>query len=81
MIQKNLRAKYYRRRYLDARESILTTQAFIRGFLARQQAQEIRRTKAATTIQRVWRGQKEKKRYTQIRKNFIMFESVAKGFL
>jgi myosin-5 len=81
MIQKNLRAKYYRRRYLDARESILTTQAFIRGFLARQQAQEIRRTKAATTIQRVWRGQKEKRRYTQIRKNFILFESVAKGFL
>jgi myosin-5 len=81
MIQKNLRAKYYRRRYLDAREAILTTQAFIRGFLARQQAQEIRRTKAATTIQRVWRGQKEKKRYTQIRKNFILFESVAKGFL
>ncbi|CAG8024704.1 unnamed protein product [Penicillium salamii] len=81
MIQKNLRAKYYRRRYLDARESILTTQAFIRGFLARQQAQEIRRAKAATTIQRVWRGQKEKKRYTQVRKNFIMFESIAKGFL
>ncbi|KAJ6179137.1 Dilute [Penicillium mononematosum] len=81
MIQKNLRAKYYRRRYLDARDSILTTQAFIRGFLARQHAHEIRRTKAATTIQRVWRGQKEKKRYTQIRKNFILFESVAKGFL
>ncbi|KAJ5320518.1 hypothetical protein PENANT_c033G03137 [Penicillium antarcticum] len=81
MIQKNLRAKYYRRRYLDARESILTTQAFIRGFLARQRAQEIRRTKAATTIQRVWRGQKEKKRYTQIRKNFILFQSIAKGFL
>ncbi|KAJ6021647.1 hypothetical protein N7540_007151 [Penicillium herquei] len=81
MIQKNLRCKYYRRRYLEARESILTTQAFIRGFLARQQAQEIRRTKAATTIQRVWRGQKERKRYTQIRKNFILFQSVTKGFL
>ncbi|KAJ5474825.1 hypothetical protein N7475_004391 [Penicillium sp. IBT 31633x] len=81
MIQKNLRAKYYRRRYLDARDAILTTQAFIRGFLARQQAQEIRRTKAATTIQRVWRGQKEKRKYTQIRKNFILFESVAKGYL
>ncbi|KAJ5736599.1 uncharacterized protein N7483_001724 [Penicillium malachiteum] len=81
MIQKNLRCKYYRRRYLEARESILTTQAFIRGFLARQQAQEIRRTKAATTIQRVWRGQKERKHYTQIRKNFILFQSVTKGFL
>ncbi|KAJ5584086.1 uncharacterized protein N7459_003886 [Penicillium hispanicum] len=81
MIQKNLRCKYYRRRYLEARESILTTQSFIRGFLARQRAQEIRQTKAATTIQRVWRGQKERKRYIVTRKNFILFQSVAKGFL
>ncbi|KAJ5888888.1 hypothetical protein N7495_008929 [Penicillium taxi] len=81
MIQKNLRCKYYRRRYLEARESIMTTQAFIRGFLARQRAQDIRRTKAATTIQRVWRGQKERKHYNEIRRNFILFESVAKGFL
>lgn len=81
MIQKNLRCKYYRRRYLEARESILTTQAFIRGFLARQHAQEIRRTKAATTIQRVWRGQKERKQYNEIRNNFILFQSVTKGFL
>ncbi|KAJ5953421.1 hypothetical protein N7454_000317 [Penicillium verhagenii] len=81
MIQKNLRCKYYRRRYLEARESILTTQAFIRGFLARQHAQEIRRTKAATTIQRVWRGQKERKHYNEIRSNFVLFQSVTKGFL
>ncbi|KAJ5539178.1 hypothetical protein N7513_007510 [Penicillium frequentans] len=81
MIQKNLRCKYYRRRYLEARESILTTQAFIRGFLARQRAQEIRRTKAATTIQRVWRGQKERKHYNEIRSNFVLFQSVTKGFL
>ena len=81
MIQKNLRCKYYRRRYLEARESILTTQAFIRGFLARQHAQEIRRTKAATTIQRVWRGSKDRKRYNEIRQNFILFQSVTKGFL
>jgi myosin-5 len=81
MIQKNLRCKYYRRRYLEARESILTTQAFIRGFLARQRAQEIRRTKAATTIQRVWRGSKDRKRYNEIRQNFILFQSVTKGFL
>ncbi|CAI7588260.1 unnamed protein product [Penicillium manginii] len=81
MIQKNLRCKYYRRRYLEARESILHTQSLVRGFLARQRAQEIRRTKAATDIQRVWRGSKDRKWYNQVRKNFIMFEAVAKGFL
>ncbi|KAF9882966.1 Myosin type-2 heavy chain 1 [Aspergillus nanangensis] len=81
MIQKNLRCKYYRRRYLDARSSVLSTQALVRGFLARKHAAEVRRIKAATTIQRVWRGQKERKNYNQIRANFILFQSVTKGFL
>ncbi|GES66988.1 class V myosin [Aspergillus terreus] len=81
MIQKNLRCKYYRRRYLEARDSVLSTQALVRGFLARRRAAEIRRIKAATTIQRVWRGQKERKNYNRIRDNFILFQSVAKGFL
>ncbi|EDN06502.1 hypothetical protein HCAG_03105 [Histoplasma mississippiense (nom. inval.)] len=81
MIQKNLKCKYYRRRYLEARESILTTQSVIRGFLARQRAEEIRCIKAATTIQRVWRGQKERKHYVSIRNNIVLFESVAKGYL
>ncbi|KAL2013455.1 hypothetical protein VTN00DRAFT_980 [Thermoascus crustaceus] len=81
MIQKNLKCKYYRRKYLEARDSILTTQALIRGFLSRQHAGQARRVKAATTIQRVWRGQKERKRYNEIRNNFILFESVAKGYL
>lgn len=81
MIQKNLRCKYYRRRYLEARASVLESQALIRGFLARQHAAEVRRVKAATTIQRVWRGQKERKHYTRVRNNFILFQSIAKGCL
>ncbi|EEP79193.1 MYO2 protein [Uncinocarpus reesii 1704] len=81
MIQKNLKCKYYRRRYLQAREAILTTQSLMRGFIARKYANEARRIKAATTIQRVWRGQKERKRYLAIRRNVILFESLAKGYL
>lgn len=81
MIQKNLRAKYYRRRYLFARDSILTTQSLIRGYLARQHAAKIRQNKAATTIQRVWKGQKERKHYNRVRGDFILFQSIAKGFL
>lgn len=81
MIQKNLRAKYYRHKYLDARESILRFQAATRAFLARQTTQEIREIKAATTIQRVWRGQKERKRYQAIRNNILLFQSIAKGYL
>jgi len=81
MIQKNLRAKYYRRRYLETIESILTIQALFRGAIARKQAQEAVRVRGATTIQRVWRGQKERKNFLQIRNDFVVFEAAAKGWL
>ncbi|KIX94222.1 uncharacterized protein Z520_09932 [Fonsecaea multimorphosa CBS 102226] len=81
MIQKNLRAKYYRHKYLDARQSILNFQAATRAFLARRKTEETRRTKAATDIQRVWRGQKARKEYIRIRNDLILFESIAKGYL
>jgi len=81
MIQKNLRCMYYRRRYLDARESIIEFQALSRAFVARLQADDARQTKAAIRIQCVWRGSKERKAYGIIRQSVVRFESVAKGFL
>lgn len=81
MIQKNLRCKYYRRKYLEARDAIIGYQSLIRGYHARIRAQGARRVKAATTIQRVWKGQKERKRYTKIRNNVILFQASARGFL
>ena len=81
MIQKNLRCKYYRRKYLEARESILQFQALSRGRDARLRAEEVRRTKAATQIQTLWRGQKERKKFNLIRDNIILLQSVTKGFL
>jgi myosin-5 len=81
MIQKNLKAKYYRRKYLEARSAILLFQSITRGHLARKQAQEARKIRAATTIQRVWRGQKERKTFNAIRNNVILAQAAAKGFL
>ena len=81
MIQKNLKAKFYRRRYLEARDSIRLFQALTRAFLARQRAEEARQIKAAITIQRVWKGQKDRKRFLSIRNNVVLFEAIAKGFL
>lgn len=81
LIQKNLRCKYYRRKYLAARESIMLFQALVRGCQARQQAEEVRRIKAAITIQKVWRGQKDLKKFTHIRNNVIVLQAVAKGYL
>ncbi|UPK94960.1 hypothetical protein LCI18_005895 [Fusarium solani-melongenae] len=81
MIQKNLRAKYYRRRYLEAREAVIRTQSAIRAWKARKQAMELRTIKAAITIQRVWRGQKQRRTFLRIRKDMVLFESAAKGYL
>jgi myosin-5 len=81
MIQKNLKAKFYRNKYLEAREAIVITQAAVRGYMARKQAQELRTIRAATTIQRVWRGQKQRKNFLRIRNDLVLFESVAKGYL
>jgi myosin-5 len=81
MIQKNLRCKYYRRKYLEARASILQLQAAVRGHLARIRVEQIRRIHAATMIQTIWRGQKERRRFNEIRDNVILLQSVTKGFL
>lgn len=81
MIQKNLKAKFYRRRYLEARDSIIKSQSAARAYMARRQAQELRTIRAATTIQRVWKGQKQLKKFRQIKSDLVLFESVAKGYL
>ncbi|KAF2261074.1 myosin-2 [Lojkania enalia] len=81
MIQKNLRAKYYRHKYLETRESIIQLQALARGYITRERAEEARQIKAATTIQRVWRGCKDRERYHAIRNSVIKFQAAAKGYL
>jgi len=81
MIQKNLRAKYHRRVYLEMREAIVHVQSLARGFMTRERAEEARQVKAATTIQRVWRGSKVRKEYHIIRNSIIQIQAQAKGRL
>ena len=81
MIQKNLRAKYYRRVYLEMRQAFVNIQSLARGYMTRERAEEARQVKAATTIQRVWRGSKDRKKFQMIRKSVVLFQASAKGFL
>lgn len=81
MIQKNLKAKYYRKKYLEARASIVAFQATARAHKARKQAQELRTVKAATSIQRVWRGHKQRKEFLRIRNDVIRAQAAFKGYL
>ena len=79
MIQKNLKQKYYRRKYLEARQSIINVQSFTRGYLARKEAQQLRTVKAATTIQRVWRGSKQREAYHTIRNSVVSLQADRKS--
>lgn len=81
MIQKNLLARYYRQRYLEARQSILYSQALLRGFIARRKAENMRQNKAATTIQRCWKGSREAKRFNVVKRSATLFTAVSRGFL
>ncbi|KAI1462207.1 putative myosin MYO2 [Annulohypoxylon moriforme] len=81
LIQKNLKAKYYRRKYLEAREAIISFQSLARARTIRVKAQELRTVKAATTIQRVWKGSKQRKAFQRIRSSVILVQAVAKGYL
>ena len=81
LIQKNLRAKYYRKKYLAARDSVVAFQTLWRAHKARVQAQEMRTIKAATTIQRVWRGTKQRKEFLRIRNDIIRAQAIFKGYL
>ena len=81
MIQKNLKCKYQRRKYLEARGAILLVQSLARGYQARQCAEDVRQNKAATGIQKSWRGFRARKEYTSTIKNIVLFEAVTKGFL
>jgi len=81
MIQKNLRAKYYRRKYLEMRDSIVALQSLLRAHAARVKADDIRRNKAATTIQKVWRGQKQRKAFLKIRNSVVLIQAATRGYL
>jgi myosin-5 len=81
MIQKNLRAKYYRRIYMEMREAVVSVQSLARGFMARERAEDARQVRAATTIQRIWRGSKVRKEFLIIRQSVIAFQAQAKGRL
>ncbi|KAK4656569.1 Myosin type-2 heavy chain 1 [Podospora pseudocomata] len=81
LIQKNLKAKYYRKKYLAARGAIVSFQALFRGYRARKEAQELRTIKAAVTIQKNWRGFKQRREFLVIRNDVIRAQAAIKGYL
>jgi myosin-5 len=79
MIQKNLKAKYYRHKYLEARNAILLFQSVIRRHLAWKHMRETRKIEAATTIQRAWRLRRHMKSWRQYRRKVVIVQSLWRG--
>jgi myosin heavy subunit len=66
IIQKNLKAKYYRRKYLEAQSAILLTQSVARGYFARKYARETCKIRRS---------------FNAIYNNITRLQAAAKGFL
>ncbi|XP_078360518.1 unconventional myosin-Va-like [Oculina patagonica] len=79
MIQKNFRCWREHRLYLRMRQSAILIQAWVRGYLARRLAQDLREKKAAITIQRYYRGYVCRKEFTSIRSAVVTIQCFTRG--
>ncbi|XP_068711585.1 unconventional myosin-Va-like isoform X2 [Montipora foliosa] len=79
MIQKNFRCWRDRRLYLRMRQSAILIQAWVRGYLARRLAQDLREKRAAITIQRSFRGYICRKRFVSIREAVLTIQCYTRG--
>lgn len=80
-IQKHLRGRYYRKKYLDARQSVIALQSLCRGFLSRSWALTARKNRLALMIQTQWRAQQVRSYYLSIRKIILAFQARSKGYV
>lgn len=81
VIQKNVRKRFYRKKYLDTRQSIIASQTLFRAHVARQQFQELRKDQAAVKIQSAWRGFAGRRDYKQQRDGIVRLQAIFRGTL
>lgn len=79
MIQKNFRCWREHRIYVKMRRSAILIQAWVRGYLARRLAQDLRETKAAITIQRYYRGHVCRRQFVSLRKAVVKIQCFTRG--
>lgn len=80
MIQKNLRKVYYRKRYLDIRQSHIGLQSLIRGHVRRAAIEQERQTKAATAVQTAVRGYLARKQFKDTRAYILTLQRAIRGY-
>ena len=79
LIQKNMRKRYYRKKYLETRESHIKLQGLIRGYMTRKTIKEEQERNAATLIQTSIRGYLARKQFAQTLCRSLLFKSLLEG--
>jgi myosin-5 len=79
LIQKHIRGVYYRRQFVEARDSIRKLQALVLGFNARVRIQKEKETAAAISIQTLVRGYMTRKTFTNATASIIAFQGLVRA--
>lgn len=79
MIQKNLRRNYYRKRYLEIRESHIKVQSLVRGHITRTQIKHEMETNAATMIQTLIRSYSARKQVKATQNSILVLQKSIRG--
>ncbi|XP_044738776.1 unconventional myosin-Va isoform X2 [Chrysoperla carnea] len=79
IVQSQLRAFIWRKKYLKIRNSILNIQRYGRGYLGRQKAVNLRRTKAAIVLQKYIRGWIKRVQFLRTQRCILGIQTHARG--
>ncbi|CAK9436845.1 uncharacterized protein LODBEIA_P13670 [Lodderomyces beijingensis] len=79
MIQKNLRKRFYRKKYLEIRQSIIASQSLIRGFEKRRQIREEKEKAAAILLQTSIRGHLARQQYIRTLVSVVTLQRSIRG--
>ncbi|XP_023588257.1 unconventional myosin-Va isoform X4 [Trichechus manatus latirostris] len=80
-IQKTIRGWLLRKKYLRMRKAAITVQRYVRGYQAWCYATFLRRTKAATIVQKYWHRYVVHRRYEITRAATVVLQSHLRGYL
>ncbi|ODV77822.1 uncharacterized protein CANTADRAFT_283717 [Suhomyces tanzawaensis NRRL Y-17324] len=79
MIQKNMRKHYFRKKYLEIRDSHIQAQSLIRGHIKRAQIKRERENAAATLIQTSIRGHLVRKQVKETFDSIVVLQRSIRG--
>ena len=79
MIQKNLRKTYFRKQYLETRNSIIQMQSLARGYVRRASIQREKEYNAATSVQTAVRGFLARRRFRDAKDSCVMLQRAIRG--